>query len=77
MNTGYGRMITLSSLVYIISLIVSSSLYIHILTITYRDIDNTVNPEHVSIKTINLYPNRLRMFDWYIIDENNKKEVTK
>lgn len=47
------------------------------LTITYRDIDNTVNPEHVSVKTIDLYPNRLRMFDWYIIDENNKKEVTK
>ena len=47
------------------------------LTITYRDIDNTVSPEHVSVKTIDLYPNRLRMFDWYVIDENNKKEVTK
>lgn len=47
------------------------------MTIAYRYIDNTVSPEHVRVKTIDLYPNRLRMFDWYIIDENNKKEVTK
>lgn len=47
------------------------------MTITYRDIDNTVSPEQVSVKTIDLYPDRVRMFDWYIIDENNKKGVTK
>ena len=43
------------------------------MTITYRYIDNTVSPEKVSVKNIDIYPDRLRMFDWYIIDENNRK----
>lgn len=47
------------------------------MSITYRDIDNTVSPEKVSAKNIDIYPDRLRMFDWYIIDENNKKEAAK
>lgn len=49
----------------------------NMLSIHFRDIDNTVTPNRISMRTIDIYPDRLRMFDWYVIDENNKKEVTK